>query len=234
MTTKRISSKLTSYWLEDGLLISEYYKRKIGKYSIDSVASLDWRSPESHALFLESALSGIDIEKVKSVLDVGCGRGDLFDHLEKITKEDFRYTGIDIVPGFISKALNSKDNRDMKVEVGNFIDERYWPKDRSDLVINLGGLASQVRFYRQYLKYNIEKMILLSNRYVIFNIITDISPDYFPGKSSRKKVGKIGGCSEVVLKNILEQIKKKHRIEYRIKKVTIFEGSRDAFVYIKI
>ena len=81
-------------------VLSKLYEQ----YGIDE-KSLGWTKNKQHLRF-EQMLSGFDINNT-SILDVGCGFGDLYEHLMK-TRPDavFDYTGIDIMSDFIDVAKN--------------------------------------------------------------------------------------------------------------------------------
>lgn len=69
------------------------------QYGIDE-RSLGWTKHKQHTRF-EHIASRMDIDGA-TILDVGCGFADLYDHL-KMTRPDakFEYTGIDIMPDFV-------------------------------------------------------------------------------------------------------------------------------------
>lgn len=69
------------------------------QYGVDE-RSLGWTKHKQHTRFKQIA-SRMDLNNA-SILDVGCGFADLYDHL-KTTRPDakFEYFGIDIMPEFI-------------------------------------------------------------------------------------------------------------------------------------
>ena len=75
--------------------------------------------------------------EVESLLDVGCGYGRLLDVL--ISKKSYRgkYSGIDIIPEFIEKAIEIHDNKgeDRKPEVlvGDFLEQSFENEKFMDL-----------------------------------------------------------------------------------------------------
>jgi SAM-dependent methyltransferase len=76
------------------------YQKQFKKYGKDS-RSLFWLKGRQKLRF--KILSEIGISSSSSVLDVGCGFGDLYDYLRDYYP-GVKYTGIDIVPDFISLA----------------------------------------------------------------------------------------------------------------------------------
>lgn len=57
----------------------------------------------------------------KSVLDVGCGFGDLNTTLRKKYLDDYAYVGIDVVPDLIAEARARYVGEDIKFIVGDFL-----------------------------------------------------------------------------------------------------------------
>ncbi|MGK7955776.1 MAG: class I SAM-dependent methyltransferase [Crocosphaera sp.] len=82
--------------------------------------------------------------EVESLLDVGCGYGRLLDVL--ISKKSYggKYSGIDIVPEFIEKAIEIHSNQEgsPKTEffVGDFLEQAF-ETEKFDVIICLGGLG---------------------------------------------------------------------------------------------
>ena len=71
----------TDSWDEDNRYTVEYFARKIAEHGVSSRA-LDWSGPESQRLRF-SMLTEIGLRSGHSVLDVGCGEGDLLAWLRE-------------------------------------------------------------------------------------------------------------------------------------------------------
>ena len=82
-------------------IIRSYYEPKLKK-ELSDYAKLGWESPEAQKLRFDAFLDNIDAEG-KSLLDVGCGLGNL---LEYITEKglNMRYTGVDILAKMVDCA----------------------------------------------------------------------------------------------------------------------------------
>ena len=76
---------------EDRFAVMGYDMRTIG-----------WKGREDQQLRFD-ILGDVDDMSGKSVCDVGCGFGDLYDYLGR-RFEGVRYTGIDLVPSLVEKA----------------------------------------------------------------------------------------------------------------------------------
>lgn len=229
----KIKERLLDKWIKDGELIEKYYKKKIDRSSVNTATALDWRSDQMHKFFLDNSFEGIDIDSLYSILDIGCGNCDVIEYLSGRSKSSFRYEGIDIVREFIYNARAKYASRKITIKKFNFLDQAYWPAQKFSLVLNLGGLNSKVRYRYSYLKYNIQKMILCSQRYVVFNLIIEVDNLYFK-KNKIRKVGAITDFEEKKLIFILNKLSQIYNIDFKIKKVSIHKGSIDAFVLIKL
>jgi SAM-dependent methyltransferase len=101
-----------NFWADDYETIIRYFSDRFMKYGVDS-KTLDWGSRESQALRF-SVLADIGRLDGASVLDVGCGLGDLLQWFRD-NDLDVDYTGIDITPVFIEEAR--KRFSDVRFEV---------------------------------------------------------------------------------------------------------------------
>ncbi len=71
----------------------------------------------------------------KTILDIGCGFGDLFQFIYKNVNVHFQYIGIDITPEFILKAQEIYSNDSAKFIEGDFLETRI---DSADIVLASG------------------------------------------------------------------------------------------------
>lgn len=100
--------------------VIERYTEKFNNYGY-SPKSLGWDKGKQSIRF-EVLCSQWDF-KGKSVLDVGCGFGDLYKFLEDKCGDPGQYLGIDIVPVLIDQAKDIfKDNKNLDFRVQNIMD----------------------------------------------------------------------------------------------------------------
>ncbi|MCC2631294.1 MAG: hypothetical protein K0S38_1103 [Candidatus Paceibacter sp.] len=102
----------------------------------------------------------------QSVLDVGCGLGDLYDFLKKQNLE-VDYTGIDIVPEFIEKAKIRFPEVNFKVQSMEDLDEQY------DFVLASGVLSFKITDHKTFYFSMIEKMFAASKKGLAFNMLNN-------------------------------------------------------------
>jgi len=99
-------------WTADDQRSIDYFTTLIRQHGIDSRA-LDWGSRESQQLRF-TKLTQVGDLRGASVLDVGCGQGDLFAWLQE-QRLEVKYRGIDITPAMIDVAAKRFPNQDFKV-----------------------------------------------------------------------------------------------------------------------
>lgn len=81
--------------------IRTFYESKMGK-GLPDYGVLGWESKEAQTLRFDILASYMDLSD-KSVLDVGCGMGNLLEYFR--SKDiNVRYTGVDILKSMIDQA----------------------------------------------------------------------------------------------------------------------------------
>jgi len=80
----------------------KFYTAAIKKYG-ESSKGVHWNSTHSQEKRFEVLLSCIDDEGF-SIVDAGCGFGDLYDYLSREETSFFSYTGLDISPSMVEIA----------------------------------------------------------------------------------------------------------------------------------
>ena len=81
--------------------VMHYHRHRIAEFGPRAQA-LGWKAEHSQWSRFEVILRSADFSHC-SVLDVGCGRGDLKAHLDDAFP-GVRYTGIDLLPEFVEDA----------------------------------------------------------------------------------------------------------------------------------
>lgn len=147
---------------EDQKRITDFYEDTLKTYGSDA-RSVHWSNEETQRVRFE-VLNNIDDLSNKSVLDVGCGLGDLYKFF--ITKEiSVDYTGIDIVPVFIDRAQERFPEATFSVEDIFLVDKQY------DYVLASGALNFMVTDSKQYYFSMIKKIFELSKEGLAFNML---------------------------------------------------------------
>jgi trans-aconitate methyltransferase len=102
----------------------------------------------------------------KSVLDVGCGFGEMARFLKKRYK-NVSYLGIDFLPEFVSRAR--KLHPEYKFKVGNYFTGPL--REKFDVVIASGVLNSNVNGNIEYRKKAIKIMYEHAKQVLAFNML---------------------------------------------------------------
>ena len=136
----------------------------------DSIGSVGWTSMESQHLRFDMLLRSIDV-KDKTILDVGCGLGDLILFLEKRGFE-FSYIGIDISSGLI-KASKKKYHKHANVQ---FFETDMLgfevKKTNIDIALLSGTLTYKMKDNLSYAKAVLTKMYQTANEVTVANFMS--------------------------------------------------------------
>jgi trans-aconitate methyltransferase len=110
----------------------------------------------------------------KSLLDVGCGLGDLYAYLrEKGIVAG--YTGVDILEGMIEKARRRYPAGAFLV--GNIFDRNFMRKRKFDLIYCSGIFNLKIGDNAALLKRALSIFFALARETVVFNLLDSRSPD---------------------------------------------------------
>lgn len=160
--------------------VFEFYNSNYEKYGY-SVKSLAWIKGKQNIRF--DALTRFwDLSKPFSILDIGCGFGDLnkFFDLKGISK--YKYHGIDLVEGMISTAdalYKGKDN--ITFETGDFISD-FSDGKKYDFILASGIFNFQMNEVGNYenVEEILKKALAICNNHgaVSFDFQSD-KVDYF-------------------------------------------------------
>lgn len=153
----------------------EFYEKKnqskIVKNSYDFVG---WGSKKSQMIRFYQLEKFCNL-KNKNILDIGCGRGDLFDYLKK--KKIKSYTGIDMNKEFINFCELKYKNKNVNFLNKNFLDIKI--KKKYDVVFMSGLLNLPFDNNFETLEKIILKMFNLSKYCIFFNFLSTNSKKIF-------------------------------------------------------
>lgn len=97
--------------------VIDYYRDIFGKYGANDERSLGWSKNKQYVRFAQLfrfLFSSVEENFKKSLLDIGCGFGDMYAFLKKSELQDnIDYYGIDMMQEFIDVAVsNHPDKKD--------------------------------------------------------------------------------------------------------------------------
>ena len=145
--------------------IKEYYLPKLQHEKSESKC-LGWENEQAQELRFEI------LERVifpgASILDVGCGLGNLYDYL-KNREYSFKYTGVDILPQMIEPA--KKKNPQAEFICGNLFCDDLLPGKKFDIVYASGIFNIELGNNDDFLRNALQKFVSLSNKFIVFNLL---------------------------------------------------------------
>ena len=158
--------------LADSTAIFNYHQRMIEVHGRDSSYALGWKDRNSQQVRFK-ALSGIADLSNHTILDAGCGYGDLLPCLSGIYKE-IKYTGIEQIPALIDEANK---------RYGHLTNVRFIPGNFTtmDLPVSDYVFASGSLNYRSadadFIYKAIDKLYAACHIGFAFNLLSQIIPN---------------------------------------------------------
>lgn len=155
-----------AYSTDEQKRIRAFYKRRITKYGIHSPRALAWDSKESQKARLETILELGNFDN-KSVLDIGCGTGDLIPLLEERCS-NFKYRGIDINADFITEAKKRYPSHNFSS--GEFLCAK---NKAADYIFASGVLTYKIDNYKERYFELVKEMFDSAVLGVAFNMLNE-------------------------------------------------------------
>ena len=147
------------------LIVPRYFKGLINSYG-DDIMSLDWGSETTQRLRFQ-LLTEIDALTSASILDVGCGRGDLLDFL---IEQGFKgqYLGIDLTPEMVQLARVRHPNANFRVT--DILLEDL--KQKFDFVLASGIFYLRYKDNKVFFLRIVKQMYSLAKKGIAFNMLS--------------------------------------------------------------
>jgi SAM-dependent methyltransferase len=146
--------------------VMHFHRHRIALHGIDSVESMGWREPASQRGRFETIAAAIDADH-STVLDVGCGTGDLKRFLDE-RFSGVSYLGIDQQPEFIAAARARHQGDASAVFIEGNADRL--PLPRADHVIACGLLGYRSANPR-HLFQTIARLFAAAHQTLVFNVL---------------------------------------------------------------
>ena len=151
---------------DDKQKISRTYQEKLKEFGSNSAQSLHWQN-EFTQFTRFKILSQISPLNGKSILDVGCGLGDLYLYLSAKFKS-IKYTGIDIVPEMIAAAKRKYPGVDFQnKEIWDFETKSF------DYVFASGIFSHRIADFRKKYFEILRQLYEVTNEGVAFNMLNN-------------------------------------------------------------
>lgn len=141
---------------------------KINGFSPEAVL---W-TKEKQKIRFKALISEFDLEN-KSILEFGCGFGDINLMLKKAYDNNYEYLGIDLVEEFIRIGKESYGSSRIKYECGDFLSKNFDKK--FDYIIESGIFNMKLKDMDNYnfIEKSIRKAFELCNEAIAFNFLTE-------------------------------------------------------------
>ncbi len=134
---------------------------------------LGWESEAAQELRFKQLVGNIDLNG-KTILDVGCGTGNLLEYISRQFK-NFNYTGIDVLPHMIQRAEEKKLNGGfvcMDLFKGSPYDNKTF-----DVIFSSGIFNLNLGNNQEFLMDAVDIFQNLAREAVSFNLLWDKSAD---------------------------------------------------------
>lgn len=152
---------------KDHSRIYKFYKDALDRFGDSDVRSVQWTSLFGQKKRFEVLLN-VDNVSGSSLLDVGCGLGDLYA-FSKERDVNIDYTGIDIVEDFVKTAQT-------KFPEANFrYSDIFEVEEEFDYVVASGAMSFKVADNDNHYREMIKKMYSLANKAVAFNMLDKLT-----------------------------------------------------------
>lgn len=156
--------------------LKNHFDGRVEKYGA-SLAAVDWKSREAQYNRFRELLKIADFSAPFSILDYGCGDGELFQYLTA-AGADFHYFGYDAAPQMIKAAQARFANRKNCLFSTRLADFPAADYTVASGIFNLKFDAGDNE-WREYMRATIEQINRLSHRGFAFNALTSYSDSEF-------------------------------------------------------
>jgi SAM-dependent methyltransferase len=128
---------------------------------------VDWASHQRQQIRFQVLLDHVDLRE-KSLLDVGCGLGDLYAFL-KDRGMPVSYTGVDLLPRMAQAARER--HPDGQFDCADIFADDPYGRDAFDVVFCSGALNLNLGNNLAFLPVAVRRFLELSRQYVVFNLL---------------------------------------------------------------
>jgi trans-aconitate methyltransferase len=154
---------------EDRTELLERYGRRWRQYGYDS-RTLGWNKDCQWVRF-EAAFEGVRAEECGSIVDLGCGFGDLLGYLRQQGWKG-RYTGVELVPELIEEARQRHAGDPAALFVSSDV-QTFAPPSKADMAVALGIFNHRLHQDNfEFARQTIENMWGLTAKVVVCDFLS--------------------------------------------------------------
>ena len=149
------------------LAAAELYNARFERFGRD-IRTVGWGSSAGQLLRFEVLFRGLD-PKGKTILDVGCGLGDLVPYLKERTAGDFTYIGVDIAERLVADAKQINGGERCSYLHGDVFREDL---PQVDIAVLSGAMSLRTEGIIDDAQRTIERMYSLSREAACLNFMS--------------------------------------------------------------
>ena len=158
-------------------VLRKHYEPRIEKFRENSKV-LDWESRDAQFRRFSAMTDNLDLNG-KSILDVGCGCGDLYGMLKNKGMK-VSYTGVDILEKMVQRAEECYPGTEFRC--ADIFQEDFCPENglgcpRFDITYASGIFNLNAGNNEQFLKKAVPVLARLAEEIFVFNLLNPSSPD---------------------------------------------------------
>lgn len=143
------------------------YNERYTKFGRD-IRTVGWSNDRDQALRFDVLFRGLD-PRGMTILDVGCGLGDLVPYLERRTSGDFNYIGIDVAAKLVEDARAVYAGSNCEFSTGDIFSIEL---PQVDISVLSGALSLKRDGIATYARDTLRQMIKLSRVAASLNFLT--------------------------------------------------------------
>jgi ubiquinone/menaquinone biosynthesis C-methylase UbiE len=143
------------------------YNERFERFGRD-VRTVGWGSRADQVLRFDVLLRGLNL-KGKTVLDVGCGLGDLVPYLQERTGGDFAYIGVDIADRLVADAQQLHGGKRCRFLHGDAFREDL---PQVDIAVLSGALSLRTEDIADYAHRTLQRMYALAREAACLNFLS--------------------------------------------------------------
>ncbi len=147
--------------------IAHLYNERFNRFGRDP-RTVGWGSREDQILRFRMLFRDLN-PRGKTILDVGCGLGDLVPFLEQQTAGNFNYIGIDVAENLVEDARKLHGNERCIFLCSDVFSDRL---PSVDLAVLSGALSFRTEGILDYAKLTVERMFFLSKEAACLNFLS--------------------------------------------------------------
>ncbi len=150
--------------------IEQYYKPKI----IDGVPDyqiLGWENRQAHLSRFQTLMKTVDLSG-KTLLDIGCGLGTLYDYIAE-NKINVKYTGVDILEEMIRRARER--HKGIEFSCIDIFDEKAVFDREFDVVFASGIFNLNLGNNKRFIERALDRFFSVADQIIAFNLLHEDS-----------------------------------------------------------